>query len=302
MTDREKLVKTAESYVGKNGKYVCIEKLQIGMIVDWCAFAVSSIMRDCGFIGKYQYNIYGGAGDIPRYSDGKYGTWFKRGLRTPQKGDLFFMRYADYPMQDKYFCDHVGIVKGVNGNTVVTLEGNVDGHSGNWAVTSTFKQKNRQLSTIYAFYRPNWQDEKTPSKPTGKTADIEYQVNALTTWQPYVKNLTDFAGIENRAVYALRIKKSTIGDIIYRVHVIGKGWLPWVKNDTDYAGRTYKDIPIDGVQIYTNNKNYTVKYRVSPRGRKYYDWVTGYSDDPETGYAGEFGKPIDKIQMYIIKK
>lgn len=140
------------------------------------------------------------------------------------------------------------------------------------------------------------------SSDATKAPDIWYQVNALTTWQPYVKNLTDFAGIENRAVYALRIKKSTIGDIIYRVHVIGKGWLPWVKNNTDYAGRTYKDIPIDGVQIYTNNKNYTVKYRVSPRDGKYYDWITGYSNDPETGYAGEFGKPIDKIQMCIIKK
>lgn len=296
MTDREKLIDTAKTYIGKNGRYVCIEKLKLGIICDWCAYAVSSIMNDCKFIGKYQKAIYGGAGDIPRYSDGKMGTWFKRGSNSPQIGDLFFLRYADYPQQDKYFCDHVGIVKAVNGGTITTLEGNVDGTAG----TSTFKQKTRAISSIYAFYRPKWQDEKTPIKPT--ELSIEYQVNALTMWQPYVKNLTDFAGIENRAIYALRIKKASIGDIIYRVHVMGVGWLPWVINDSDYAGRIYKDIPIDAIQVYTNNKNYTIKYRVSPKGGNYYEWITGYSSDPETGYAGVYNKPIDRVQMCIIKK
>lgn len=302
MTDKEKFLKVATEYIGHNGYYVCCKKLKLGFVYDWCAFLVSSVMNDCGFIGKYIKSIEGGAGSIIRYSDGKYGTWFYAGAKAPQPGDLFFLRYGNYPTQDKYFCDHVGIVISVSDTMITTIEGNVDGVSGNWAATSTCKQKHRAINSIYAFYRPNWQDEKTPTKPTEKTADIEYQVNAVTMWLPYVKNLTDFAGIENRTVYALRIKKSTIGDIIYRVHVIGIGWLPWVKNDTDYAGRTYKDIPIDGVQIYTNNKNYTVKYRVSPRGGKYYDWITGYSNDPETGYAGEFGKPIDRIQMCIIKK
>lgn len=300
MTDKEKFLKVATEYIGCNGQYVCCRKLKHSFVCDWCAFLVSAVMNDCGFIGKYMKSIEGGAGSIPRYSDGKCGTWFKKGTKSPQPGDLFFLRYADYPYQDKYFCDHVGIVVGVSDTTISTIEGNVDGVSGNWAATSTCKRKKRNINNVYAFYRPRWSGEPKPKPDMEPT--IEYQVNALTMWQPYVKNLTDFAGIENRVVYALRIKKSTIGDIIYRVHVIGKGWLPWVKNDTDYAGRTYKDIPIDGVQIYTNNKNYTVKYRVSPRDGKYYDWITGYSDDPETGYAGEFGKPIDKIQMYIIKK
>ena len=118
MSDREKFLQQAKTYIGQNGYGVCITKLKIGFVCDWCAFSVSSIMRDCGFIGKYIKAIEGGAGTIPRYSDGKYGDWFKKGTKAPQAGDLFFLRYADYPYQDKYFCDHVGIVESVNGNTI----------------------------------------------------------------------------------------------------------------------------------------------------------------------------------------
>ena len=156
MTDRERFLNTAKGYIGTNGNFVCNTKLGLGAVYDWCAFAVSAIMKDCGFLGKYIKAVAGGAGDIPRISDTKYGDWFKKGTKAPQAGDLFFMRYADYPYQDKYFCDHVGIVESVNGNAITTLEGNVDGYSYNWAGTSTFKRKTRYLSdgTVYAFYRP----------------------------------------------------------------------------------------------------------------------------------------------------
>lgn len=185
MTDREKFLSQAKTYIGQTGYGVCIQKLKIGFIVDWCAFSVSAIMNDCDFVGKYIKAIEGGAGTIPRYSDGKYGDWFKKGTRAPQAGDLFFLRYADYPYQDKYFCDHVGIVESVNGNVITTLEGNVDGVSGNWAATSTFKRKTRYLNdyTVYAFYRPRWSDNSTsdttdkqesvtPSKPSAPTNEV----------------------------------------------------------------------------------------------------------------------------------
>lgn len=298
MTDKEKFLKVATEYIGHNGYYVCCKKLKLGFVYDWCAFLVSSVMNDCGFIGKYIKSIEGGAGSIPRYSDGKYGTWFHAGAKAPQPGDLFFLRYGNYPTQDKYFCDHVGIVISVSDTMITTIEGNVDGVSGNWAATSTCKQKHRAINSVYAFYRPQWEHEPTPDiNPT-----IEYQANALTMWHPYVKNLTDYAGIQGRAIYAIRCKRSDVGDIRYRVHVIGIGWLPWVKNDEDYAGRIYKDIPIDGVQVHLDSAKYVVKYRVSAKDCNYYDWITDYSGDPETGYAGEYGKPIDRLQMYIVKK
>ena len=171
MTDRERFLNTAKGYIGTNGNFVCKTNLGLGAVYDWCAFAVSAIMKDCGFLGKYIKSVNGGAGDVPRTSDGKYGDWFKKGTKAPQAGDLFFMRYADYPYQDKYFCDHVGIVESVNGNAITTLEGNVDGYSYNWAGTSTFKRKTRYLSdgTVYAFYRPRWSGTSTTSSSTSQT-------------------------------------------------------------------------------------------------------------------------------------
>ena len=172
MTDRDRFLNTAKGYIGTNGNFVCKTNLGLGAVYDWCAFAVSAIMKDCGFVGKYIKAVAGGAGDIPRISDSKYGDWFKKGTKTPQAGDLFFMRYADYPYQDKYFCDHVGIVESVNGNTITTLEGNVDGYSYNWAGTSTFKRKTRYLSdgTVYAFYRPRWSGTSTTSTSASQTS------------------------------------------------------------------------------------------------------------------------------------
>ena len=181
MTDKEKFLDRAWAYLSCNGDYVCNKKLHLGYITHWCAYAVSAIMQDCGFIGKYIKEVEGGAGTIPRYSDGKYGKWFKKSVNMPpQRGDLFFLRYNDYPREDKYFCDHIGIVEEVNGNVITTLEGNVDGINGKWAETSVFKRKTRYLSdwTMYAFYRPNWQAEtKSTTTSTKKQVEI-YQLNS----------------------------------------------------------------------------------------------------------------------------
>ena len=139
-------------------------------------------MQDCGFIGKYIKEVEGGAGSIPRGSDGKYGTWFKKFVNMPpERGDLFFLRYNDYPEHDKYFCDHVGIVEDFNGTTITTLEGNVDATDGSrWEKTSVFKRKYRLFDDwrVYAFYRPNWQAEtKTTTTSTKKGIEI-YQINS----------------------------------------------------------------------------------------------------------------------------
>ena len=182
MTDKDKFIDTAWKYLACNGNYVCNEKLHLGYITHWCAYAVSAIMQDCGFIGKYIKQIEGGAGSIPRGSDGIYGTWFRKSVNMPpQAGDLFFMRYDDYPEHDKYFCDHVGIVEDFNGTTITTLEGNVDATDGSrWEYTSTFKRKYRLFDDwrVYAFYRPNWKSEtKSTATSTKKQVEI-YQLNS----------------------------------------------------------------------------------------------------------------------------
>ena len=316
MTDREKFLSTARSYIGKDGQYVCLQKLRIGFICDWCAFSVSSIMRDCGFIRKYIKEIEGGAGTIPRYSDGKFGTWFKKGTKTPQAGDLFFLRYSDYPTQDKYFCDHIGIVESVSGNIITTLEGNVDGWGNNWAETSSFKRKTRYLSDyiVYAFYRPYWQNETkstgTDSKTNTSTAqsiDAVYQVHtAGGSWLPNVRNLEDYAGLENHPIDGVMVDLSK-GNIRYRVKLVGGVWLPWVINCSEYAGiygRKIDAVQMEFINIVEDVDDiYTVEYRVSTTGStNYLPWVKGYNNINDDGYAGVYGKEIDKLQVRVVKK
>lgn len=228
MTDKEKFLDKARTYLGVNGKYVCLQKLKLGYVDHWCAFAVCSVFNDNEQVGKYIAEITGGAGTIPRYSDGKYGTWFKKSVNIPpQAGDLFFLRYEDYPSQDKYFCDHVGIVENVSGDIITTLEGNVDGINGNWAMTSCFKRKIRYLSdySMYAFYRPFWKGEtKTTSTNTPKKTEI-YQTTSSAKVDFAVKvtasnglNIRQGAGIKYKVLGAvpentvLKVTRQTSGN------------------------------------------------------------------------------------------
>lgn len=187
MTDREKALTMARSFIGKTGKDICCDELHLGMVVDWCAYAISAIMKRCGFIGKYQSDIFGFASDAAREDSGKLGTWFKKGAKTPQPGDYIMFRYSSFlnPI-DKYSASHVGIVEAVNGNTLTTLEGNVDGYGDNWAATSSFKRKIRYLSStdVYSFYRPNWKNETTSS---GTAAGV----NKGTASKPAAKKSVD---------------------------------------------------------------------------------------------------------------
>lgn len=302
--DRDIFLEKARTYIGKTGDYVCNTKLKLGAIYNWCAFAVSSIMQDCGFIGKYINAIQGGAGDIPRYSDGKYGTWFAKGTKTPQAGDLIFFRYAGAVPTDKYFSSHVGIVEEVDNNVITTLEGNVEGQNSNWAVTSNFKRKFRYLnnSDVYAFYRPNWKDNENNKK---EPIDVFYKVYINDTkrgsrWLPEVKNTEDFAGLEEKKIQGIYAKLSK-GDIVYRVRC-AKGWLPWVKNYEDYAG--ILGYNIDAIQMKLEGlEDYDVEYRVSLIGSTtYLPWVTNYQDIDTNGYAGIVGCAIDKVQIRIVKR
>ena len=181
MTDREKFLNTARSYIGKDGYYVCKTKLALDAVYDWCAFAVSAIMKDCGFIGKYTSGVHSFASDEGRYGDGKYGTWFLKYSQTVQPGDIIMFRYSSLNPIDKYSASHVGIVEAVNGNTLTTLEGNVEGWGDNWACNSTFKRKTRYLndSSVYAFFRPKWKESTSTSTTVKKTNTAKKSVDEL---------------------------------------------------------------------------------------------------------------------------
>jgi GH25 family lysozyme M1 (1,4-beta-N-acetylmuramidase) len=160
ISDRDKFLETARSYIGKNGYYVCKTKLGLNAVYDWCAFAISAIMKDCGFIGKYTNGVNSYASDEGRNGDGKYGIWFLKGAMSVKAGDLIMFRYSGLSPIDKYSASHIGIVEKVDGNTITTLEGNVEGSNDNWSNTSKFKRKTRYLSdgSVHSFFRPYWND------------------------------------------------------------------------------------------------------------------------------------------------
>ena len=321
ISDKDTFLNQARTYIGKDGQYVCKTKLGLGAVYDWCAFSISAIMKDCGFIGKYQGGIYSFASDNARNDNGKYGEWFLKGKKTPAPGDLIMFKYASFTNPvDKYSASHIGIVEKVNGNEITTLEGNVDGYGNNWAGTSSFKRKTRYLnnSDVYSFFRIWWDGKKTTTssgssntttKPTTSTStasiapDIYYQVYAGGRWLPEVKNLEDYAGLENQTIQGIYMR-TTKGHIKYRVKTVdSQNYLPWVYDRNDYAGIIGKNIA--WVQATLEGVNgYQTSYRVSTTAStNYLPWVTNYNTVNDNGYAGgKSNQSIDKLQIKIVKK
>lgn len=124
-------------------------------------------------------------------------------------------------------------------------------------------------------------------------------------WLPAVTDCHDkgsdgYAGIKGQAMSALSAVPEQ-GTLRYRVHLLKeKRWLPWVENDEDYAGNL--GTAIDAVQMnLTGAKGYEVRYRVSSKGGRWHGWCTGLADKTGDGYAGVFGKAVDRIQLKIVR-
>ena len=146
------------------------------------------------------------------------------------------------------------------------------------------------------------QPTPTPAPtPVSSTTDVFYKVKAGGKWLPEVKNLTDYAGIEQKGITGIAIRLADNSGIKYRVHLKGKGWLPYVTgcNINDYNngfagdGKTF----IDAIEIVGTKHN--IKYRVSVLGTKnYYSYqVQNKKGSGMDGYAGSFGSVIDKVQI-----
>lgn len=121
---------------------------------------------------------------------------------------------------------------------------------------------------------------------------------------PFVRNLQDFAGVQGRKITDIAIK-CDVGSVSYRVHVLGRGWLPyvsgcnWNDGNNGYAGIGRV---IDAVQVIYHppvGSWQKAQYRISPVKRGYYSWQ--YNDETtggQDGYAGAFGIPMDRFQLF----
>lgn len=162
--------------------------------------------------------------------------------------------------------------------------------------------------------------EPTPSPtptpvpvPSGNNVNVTYSVMIEGgRILPEVRNLDDYAGIENKRIVGVAIR-TDIGSIKYQVHTIGGGWLPyvtgydWKDANNGYAGNGRH---IDAIRIYYNtpsdfaklNGYKKAKYRVSVLSTPNYfsDQIDDEKSRTMDGYAGCFGKAIDKLQISIV--
>lgn len=147
--------------------------------------------------------------------------------------------------------------------------------------------------------------QPAPSKVT-----VTYRVKAGGKWYAEIQNYNNsdslgYAGAIGKEITDIAIKVSS-GTVKYRVHVKGGNWLSYIsKYDINdyYSGYAGNGKPIDAVEIvYTNANGDTKKavYRVSPVKKDYYAWQKNNDKaGGMDGYAGVFGKTIDRLQISI---
>lgn len=150
-------------------------------------------------------------------------------------------------------------------------------------------------------------DNSATENITPANVNVYYRVRTGGKWLPEVKNTEDYAGIKGKAITDIAVKVDK-GTVKYRVHVKGGNWLPYV---TGYDIKDYNygfagcGKAIDAVEIYYTTPDSIrpykyAYYRVSAVGKDYYavqrdNEKTGNMD----GYAGLFGKIIDRLQIEI---
>lgn len=179
---------------------------------------------------------------------------------------------------------------------------------------STTSKLKSQYGTVEAFQK-TWDSSSAPDSATSPEPEaaeeviFSYRVKAGGKWYAIVKNLSDYAGVIGKAITDIAIGVN-IGSVKYRVHVLGGGWLPWVTgfNINDYInGYAGNGKQIDAIEVYYfTPEKYASKYgyqkaqyRVSPLKANYYDWqYDNETTNGQDGYAGSFGKAIDRFQIW----
>lgn len=314
--------------------------LPIGYIVKdndaWCAATVSATWLKIG-IAKYT----GTECSCSRFIEvaKKLDIWVESDSYTPKIGDAVIYYWGDNGIGEcNYGTSHIGIVTAVSGNIFTVTEGNmgsgivgkrnmqVNGRYIRGFITPDYKAIAKKISgkvnntdtnnTNDANKKDTINTNKPNSNSTTKNPknipNVIYRVRVDGKWLTKVKNLEDYAGIVGKKITDVAIKVSE-GYVKYRVHINGGKWLPWVTgyNTKDskngYAGNGK---PIDAIEVNYITPNdiknsighLKAKYRVSTVKNKYFDWqYDNKKEHGQDGYAGTFGKTIDRLQVVLSK-
>lgn len=142
-----------------------------------------------------------------------------------------------------------------------------------------------------------------------ESVDIEYAAYAGGKWWPFVRNREDWAGkSDNEPITAVAIRVSR-GSVRYRVHTVNGNWYSHVTGcdiediQNGFAGDLRNAIDALELTYYTpEGEEYKyAHYMVSPEGMRnfYPEQIDAEVRDGMDGYAGVFGRAIDKIQMWV---
>lgn len=160
------------------------------------------------------------------------------------------------------------------------------------------------------------------SAQAGRKVNVIYQAQIDGDyWLPQVINDEDYAGIRGRNITGITLS-TDIGYAVYRVYSNGR-WLAYVDSRNSdisdyyngYAGNGYS---IEAVEVYyytpdtllyneaphyqafTENGYKYAYYRVSTTGNDYFPYQTDNErNDGQDGYAGIYGRKVDRFQIVI---
>lgn len=280
----------------------------------WCAAYVCYVFNKAGASNLIPVKS-ANCGDLAR------GFYNKRQLVKSgyKAGDVVFFHWSNdssSSVPGVYTLDHVGIIISNNGDgSYTTIEGNTGSSAyGECAI------RTRYASQISCCGRPKYSassssssNNNTSKKSTTKTSvNVYYRVRTKKHgWLPEVKNLEDYAGIENDPITDVAIKVSK-GSVEYQVHTKDGKWLGKItgydiNNSSKYAGN---GTPIDLIKIYYKTPDdlrkkgdiKKARYKVSPTNTSaFYDWqYDTETSNGQDGYAGSYGVTIDKLYLSLV--
>ena len=175
----------------------------------------------------------------------------------------------------------------------------------------------------YADYSSPYKDAYIETNAqAGRKVNVIYQAQIDGDyWLPQVINDEDYAGIRGRNITGITLS-TDIGYAVYRVYSNGR-WLAYVDSRNSdisdyyngYAGNGYS---IEAVEVYyytpdtllyneaphyqafTENGYKYAYYRVSTTGNDYFPYQTDNErNDGQDGYAGIYGRKVDRFQIVI---
>lgn len=205
-----------------------------------------------------------------------------------------------------YMSGHIGIYLG--NNTYIAADGSAYGVR----IANLSQNRFTHLIKLCDIDYGQGISTESASTPTSSGGSYNSEINVDYAVMieggrtlPFVRNLSDFAGLQGNKIVGFACKVDQ-GSIKYRVHVVGKGWYGFVTGcdfsdiNNGYAGDGRNVIDAIEAYLYSPNGDKCIRYKVSPLNSGYYSYqVDNNRGNGMDGYAGSFGKPIDRVQMYI---